>query len=107
MAIEDHYNTPFKVTMRSRNKVNGRYVTTFVEDATTYLGAVFTPTTTREVRVGKEDYVVLKSLYCATTTPIQKGDYVIIDSGEFEVGNIMDTNNLGHHFNIDLVSRVQ
>lgn len=107
MAIEDHYKTIFNISMRSKQKVNGRYTTSFISDTTDYLGAIFTPTTQREIRVGSEDYLIQKNLYCSSSIPLQHGDYITIDGGEYEIGNIKNTNNLNHHYQIGLISRIK
>lgn len=106
MSIEDHFNTLFNLYVKSRSKVGGQYVTSYVKDAIDYFGGIFTPSTIRTVRVGKEDYVILKNLYCSVSVPVSMGDYIEIDSGEFEVGNIKNTNNLNHHYQLELISRI-
>lgn len=106
MAITDYYKTDFTVAMLSKTKVNGRYVASLVSDPTIYKCAIFTPSTSKEVVVGKISYTIIKTLYCAVTVPIQSGDVITVDGTEFNVGNIKNTNNVGNHYQIDLIERV-
>ncbi len=104
--IESRYNTDFTIFNRSELKVDGRIVTTFVEDiTTTYKCAIFTSTTQRTVSFGKRQFVIEKNLYCSTTTPLALGDYVTVDGNEYDVIFLQNTNNLNHHYTVGLVTR--
>lgn len=105
--IENYYNTDFNLTTRTESKVDGRRKTIYTLDPTTYKCAIFTPSTARTVRFGGEDYIIQKNLYCDISVPLEHGDYVTVDGGDFTIGNINNTNNIGHHLAISLISRVK
>ena len=103
MAIEDYYNTSFVLKSRFESKVNGRNVMSWTEFGI-YVCAIFTPSTEKTVRFGKQDFIVSKNLYCDAQNPIKLGDIVDIDGAGFDVVSITNTNNLDHHLAVGLYS---
>ena len=79
--IESRYNTDFTVFTRLEAKVDGRLLTTYTEDLTTYRCAIFTPTSQRFAIFGKKQFAIEKNLYCSVDTPIVLGDYIVVDGG--------------------------
>ncbi len=106
MAIEDYMNTPFILLKRSETKEAGRLKTSYTQDATTYTCAIFTPATQKTVVFNKQSYLVAKNLYCSPSVPISDGDVVIINSNEYDVTGITNTNESNHHLSITLITRV-
>lgn len=107
MAIEDYYNTVFNIKTKTTVKIDGTYETVLTLDPVDYMGAFFTEKTTRMVRVGKDDYLVLKKMYCDVSTPIQSGDQVLIGSETYQAVGPNDTNYIGHHYQVDLISVIE
>ncbi len=102
--ITDFYNETFIVQTRTENKVNGKLNRSY-SNSGPYNCAGFTPTIVRVVRWDKQDFVISKTLYCATTVPINLGDRATYNSQEYDVIQIENTNNQGHHYKIGLTSR--
>jgi hypothetical protein len=103
--IEKFMNTQFRLYTRSQSQVNGRIQTTYTLNANTFLCAIFSTNTQKTVRFGKQDYIVSRNLYCSTSVPLVLGDYVTINGVEYDVVDIVNTNNLSHHLKVALTSR--
>lgn len=103
--IEDYMNTQFTLYKKTETKVDGRLKTEYVASLISYLCAHFTPSQTKQVRFGKNDYIVAKNMYCSTDVPVVEGDYVKILGKDYDVVGVQNTNSLNHHLTCSLSSR--
>lgn len=105
MSIQDYMQTDFTISTRSETKVGGRNVMSYTPEGNTYRCAIFTPSISKTVRFGKQDFIISKNLYCNLGTPIKLGDIIIIGGGNYDVISLLDTNNIGHHLALGLIER--
>ena len=105
MAIEDFYTTDFTYKIKTEAKVDGRLSITYIEEGTTYKGALFTTGSAEVVVYGSAEFIIAKNLYCAATIGIDFGDIVTILNTDYDVVQVIDTNRIGHHLKIGLATR--